>query len=400
MTEPHRLVLVSSRDDFLLEEALEEAVTAAAAGLGDAPVVELPGDVTPEQVATEVQSPSLFDPRRVLVVRDVRHWLDTTLPPGGDAERQRADPTPLVRVLEGGLPGDVALVLGAWCGREPRGALVTVIREHGTFQQVRLPDPPKPWEDVALSRAEETVLRRLLERRAPEVRLEPAAEALLFARLGFAPRLLLAEVTKLAAAAGGGPVTEELVRQLSFPRERSLDVVWDALDARDPAPMADLLEAGDRGVPVRDRQGKILDETALAFIVTGMVATRLADFLLIRRLMVRSGLEADLDPRRNSRPDWYRKHFKDGSGPRLQKLLGEAGGTAGRSRRVPGPWTLANMVRGASRYTDRELVTALAELGDLEIRLRSRAAPEALGAWLAGILCAPAHTPPRPAGGR
>ncbi len=400
MTEQNRLVLLACRDDFLLDEAVDEAVSAAADALGGAPTVELGVDVTPARTAGEVQTPSLFDPERVLVIRDVRHWLDTTLPPGGDPDRPHADPAPLVEVLRSGLPPGVALVMGAWCGREPRGPLVDAVKAAGRYEYVTLPATPKPWEDVAVSREEAAVLRGILRRRAPEVRLERDAESLLFSRLGFSPRLLLAEVTKLATAAGDGPITEDLVRRLSFPRERSLEVVRDAVDARDPAPLADLLEAAGRGVPVRDWQGRTVDGTGVAMVVTGLVAARLADLLLIRRMMVRAGLEEDLDSRRNQHRDWYNRSFRKGSGPRLQKLLAASGAMGGRSRKIPSPWALAGMVRGASRYTERELVTALAGLGRLEVQLRSKAVTEGLAAWLAALLCAPGHAETRPPAGR
>ena len=400
MAEASRLVLVACRDDYLLEEALDDAIREAAGALGGAPVEELPRGVSPEQVATEVQSPSLFDPERVLVVRDVRPWVDTVLPPGGDPDLRSVDPGPLVQALRDGLPGGVALVMGAWCGREPRGALVDAVKSVGRYEYVALPATPKPWEDVAISREEEAVLQRILARGAPDVRMEREARELLFSRLGFEPRLLLAEVAKLAAAAGGEPITVDLVRSLSFPRERSLEVVRDAVDARDPAPLADLLEAAERGVAVRDWQGRTVDGTGVAMVVTATVAVRLADLLLIRRLMVRAGLEEELDPRRNQRRDWYNRSFRNGAGPRLQELLTASGAMGGRSRKVPSPWTLAGMVRGASRYTDRELVTALAGLGRLEVRLRSRAVTEGLAAWLGSLLAAPepAGTTPRARG--
>ena len=54
MTEQNRLVLLACRDDFLLDEAVDEAVSAAADALGGAPTVELGGDVTPERTAGEV----------------------------------------------------------------------------------------------------------------------------------------------------------------------------------------------------------------------------------------------------------------------------------------------------------------------------------------------------------
>ena len=64
---------------------------------------------------------------------------------------------------------------------------------------------------MALSDEQCEVLRGVLAREAGEVRFTPAAERLLFDRLGFAPRLLAQEGRKLAAASAAETVDEDLV---------------------------------------------------------------------------------------------------------------------------------------------------------------------------------------------
>ena len=70
-----RLALIASRDDYLLEEGFARALDDASASLGGVKPEVLSDDVTPETVAVELRSPSLFSPTRLLVVPDVRSWL-------------------------------------------------------------------------------------------------------------------------------------------------------------------------------------------------------------------------------------------------------------------------------------------------------------------------------------
>jgi len=389
MAEPDpRLVLVASSDEFLAQEALEERIRAAGKLMLDATVVDLGADVTPERVADEVVSGSLFEPRRIVVVRDVGPWLDAPAPVGGPGVAA-ADPMHLVSTLEHGLPDDVALVMGAWCGAKPKGRLVDLIASAGLFQWVPLPAKPKPWEDAVVSSEEAAALRRILAGAVPELRLSREAEEMLFARLGFAPRQLIAEGSKLAAAAGPGvTVDEKLVGELCFPRERSLDAVKDAILKRDPRPLTDLIEAMEGGIPVRNWQGKPVDATAATFMITGHVLGLVTDMLVLRRILTAAGKEQELDPRRTGNRSWYSRHFKTGLGPWLLERLDA--GTWGTTRKRPGVWSLSNLVKGAALYRDEELIEALAGSGGLEERLRSRMAVEALSAWLLGLVPRPA----------
>ncbi|NOZ93663.1 MAG: hypothetical protein GXP47_02845 [Acidobacteria bacterium] len=380
-----RLVLVGSSDGYLLEEALEEQVHAAAELLGDAAVVDLGAGVTPERLADEVVSGSLFDPRRVLLVRDIGSWLQAPAPVGGSRDGRAPDPAPLVSSLEAGIPEDVVLVMGAWCGGKPRGPLVDLVRERGRFEWVPLPARPKPWEDAVISAGEAATLRRILQKNQPELRLSPKAEELLFARLGFAPRQLIAEAGKLAAAAGPGvTVDEELVRQLCFPRERSLDAVRNAILKRDPRPLADLIEALEGGIPVRDWQGKVVDASAAPFMIVGQVLGLVTDLLVLRRLLASRGDAQDLDRKQVGDRSWYNRRFKNDLGPWILERLDAE--TWGARRKRPSIWSLSNLVRGAVLYRDEELIAALATSGALEERLRSGVAVEALSAWLLALV--------------
>ncbi len=390
---PERVVLVASSDDYLLEEAMAAEIEALASALGGAPVSELPADATPELAAVELTSPSLFDPQRVLVGRDVRGWIGVR-PAPGETSARGGDLEPLIAVLKAGIPEGVGLVLGAVCPRRPSGPLVKALREAGRVEWISLPPEPKPWEDVAFSREQLAVLRRVIRRAAGDAELEEEAEALLLERLGFAPRLLAQEVRKLAAAAGpAGRIGEDLVRRLVIPAGASLEAVRDAVRARDLAPVMELFGKALAGVPVRDWRGRTLSLDGLAVAAAGRAAGLFETFLYLRRAAAAAGCAAELDPAAVSRDRWYQSRFQ-GRGKIGEKLLelirdDELSPYAGRPK-PPSAWVLGQDFMGAARYGDAELVRALAAAGEVEAATRGDLGLEAVTAWLADVLGAPA----------
>lgn len=381
---PARVVLIASSDDYLLEESLDAAVAEASELLGGAEVERLPDTVTPEDVAVELRSPSLFATARVLVVGEVRRWLDTTAPRGALAGGGNEDVTPLVTVLADGAPEGTALVMGAWCGRQPKGPLADAVAEAGAIQWVPLPDPPKPWEDVALSRDQWRVLQGLLARAAGEVRFSREAERLLLERLGFDPRRLVQEARKLVAAAGADRVVdEELVRRLTFPRQRSLEVVRDGVLQRDPKPLLELVAVAATGVTVNDWQGRPITPDRLGSMLCGQVCNLLVEMLFLRRVAAGEGMVGDMDPGRTGDESWYRAVFSKRLGPRLRELIGEDGPTPlDRKGKPPSVWALGQLFRGAGHYDDDELTAALAAAGDVELAQRGPVGLDALAVWI------------------
>lgn len=380
-----RIVLIASSDDFLLEESVNAVVEELRRSLPDAEVERLPEAATPSDVAMELRSPSLFAAARILVVPDVRAWLDTTAPQGALADIASADDEPLCEALASGAPDATALVMGSWCGRRPKGRLVEAVEAVGTFTWVPLPEPPKPWEDVTLSQDQRRVLVTLLKRFAGEVRFTRDAEALLLDRLGFDPRRLVQEARKLVAAAGAErAVDEELVRRLVFPRQRSLEVVRDAVLQRDPAPLLELVAAAAAGAPITDWQGRPLPLERLGTTLFGQVANLLSELLYLRRVAAGEGLLEEMAPERTAADRWYQRSFSRGTGPRLVALLGRDGPTPlDRKGKPPSTWTLGQLFRGAGHYRDDELVAALAAAGEVEHAQRGAMSLEALAAWLA-----------------
>ncbi len=382
-------ILIASSDDFLLEERMRETISVVCAELGGVEAEELPVEITPEELAVELCSPSLFASQRVLVASEIRAWLDLPAkrwPEPKAAKNAVIDSTPVVRVLGEGLAEGIALVLGACCHSKPKGQLVEAVEAGGRFLWEPAPEPPKPWEESVLSREQERVLREVLARASGGVRFEPAAERLLLDRLGFAPRLLAQEGRKLAAASRGGTVDEDLVRALVLPKERSLDAGRDALFDRRAAPVLDLLSAAAAGLPVRDLRGQLIKSDGVPAVVLALVSSTFQKFLYLRRLAEREGLVDEMSPERTAGDYWYPRSFKEGIGPRLVKSIENDAPSpiVPPGSKTPTLFALAPLFRGAGRYGDRELVDALAGLGRVETALRGEMSTEALSVWISG----------------
>jgi len=382
--------LVACPDDYLLEESLKEAAAGACAALG-VEAETLPEDSAPADVAYEVRSPSLFAPARVLVVAHAGPWVAAT--PRRRGARNGADEgldasllEPLVEVVADGVPDEVALILGACCAREPKGPLADAIKASstGTLDWLPLPADPKPWEETLLSDQQTAALRGLLARVVPEARFQREAGDLLLERLGFAPRRLVAEARKLATASGGAPIGSELVRRLVLPRERSTEVVRDAVLGRSARPVLEVLEAAARGEAVRDWRGEEIAPGRVAGVVLGQVSNLLAQLLAVHRLAVACGLEGEMDPSRTGDRGWYRSVFQRRLLPALEARLAEGAGDllSSRGGKAPSPWVLQQLFRGSGRYDEVRLVTALAEAAHTEVALRGPGELEVLAAWI------------------
>ena len=388
-----RLALIASSDDYLLQQGLDDAVRQALELLEGAEVERLSDSASPEDVAIELRSPSLFAAARVLVVPEMRRWLETTAPQGAlggpDPGADEALVSPLVAVLAEGMPAATALVMGAWCGRQPKGALVEAVAAGGLYRWLPLPERPKPWEDVPLSQDQWRVLSGLLAREAAGVRFEKGAERLLLERLGFEPRRLVQEARKLASAAGsGGVVGEELVRRLVLPRERSLEVVRDGVLGRDPRPLLELIAAAADGVSVNDWQGRPMAPDRFPGALFGQVANLLGQMLYLRRMAAAAGLARELEAARTAGDGWYRQVFSARLGPALAEQLAadEPHPLLDRKGKAPSRWNLGELFRGAAAFSDDELVAALAAAGEVELALRGDLGLEALTVWIARSL--------------
>jgi hypothetical protein len=382
--------LIAASDDFLLEQRLSAEVRRVCTELGGVEPEVQSDEASPESVAMELVSPSLFAAERVLVVPDAREWLGAAAPPGVKATKAAPpDLKPLVHVLGEGLPDGMALVMGAWCGRKPTGELVDAVQKTGSFEWIPVPPPPKPWEDAVLSNEQWKVLEAVLLGAAGGVVFNRGATRLLLERLGFAPRLLVAEVKKLAGAAGDGEVDEDLVRRLTFPRERSLEVVRDAVLDRELEPLLDLVAAADSGSPVNDWQGQRLDAGRFGPTLFGQVTNLQLQLLYLRRAAAAAGLENEMDPKQTGRGGWYSQRFKNDIGPDLlARFKSDAPSPMIKpGGKPPTPFSLGALFAGAGRYTDAELTAALTEASKVETGIRQEPFPlESLTVWLSGFI--------------
>ena len=68
--------LLASPDDYLLETRVREALASASSELGGVEPEILREETTPEELAVELCSPSLFAPQRVIFAPDIQSWFD------------------------------------------------------------------------------------------------------------------------------------------------------------------------------------------------------------------------------------------------------------------------------------------------------------------------------------
>jgi len=378
-----RLFLIALADDFLLQRALERVVADLRAEMGDVPVEKLSSGLSPEDLAVEINSPSLFSPERILLVPDIHAWIDA--PAARDAPKAggKVDLRPLLDALTTELSEGLAVVCGAWCGGKPKGELVELIGKMGEFRWIGLPEAPKPWEDAVLSAAQMEVLRDVIRQEAPRARIGSAAERLLCERLGFAPRRLAAEVRKLHAASGGKSISEALVRRLVLPSETSVDLFQDCLLNRDSRALAAFLDLLRRDIPVRDWSGERLGRNA-AFPLFNTAASAFLKMLYLREAAKKIGAESELSPKKTSSRGWYQQVFKNKLARGLiEQIKNDPGAPFRKTSKGPSPWTLHLLFRGAGRYPEKVLLQAVIESASVDLELRnSEDSLGALSAWL------------------
>lgn len=386
MTSKARLHLVAATDDFLLEEGIKAAIAAVSAELPGIDPEELSDEITPDGLAFELCSPSLFSPQRLMVIPDMHAWIDTTTPRGAPVIKEDIDITAVLTTLESGIPDDMGLVLGAWCGRKPKGTLVDLVAKQGHFQWLPAPPPPKPWEDIVLSREQIQVLRRILRDAIGENPIDGKAEKLLIERLGFKPRMLAQEVAKLATAAGGKIIDEDLVRSLMLTRERSIEVVREGLLKADFKVIFDLLAASSAGHPIIDYSGKTLDQSGVTPIVLGTIFNVLHQFLFLRRVAVACGFEKDLVAQRGRKGNWNMARAKKTIIPAIEKRMrDDMPYPKSKKGKVPTSWSLGQLLAGANLYSEEQLIRALGEFGELEAHSRGKMAQDNISAWLSNL---------------
>jgi hypothetical protein len=350
----------------------------------------------PERILHEVLSPSLFAPCRLLVVRDASVLL--TAGKGGEGSTAVAGglrPRSGTRARETGegAPGEklavglhaapwqgVTLLLAAQITAVPKGALARLAQDRGEVRFLPIPDPPKPWEQVAVTAPQRLVLTGLLRRVAPELSSRDDVVDALCEHYGFRPRELAQAAQRLVLA---GTLSAEEVRIQAGAGEVALSELEDALIARDGGLAVRFVARLGAGGILRLFGDRLVDPDGIGPVVAGSLARLLRQALATRRYARQAGLGGDLDPGRCREGRWYGQRFKEGVFPRLKQAAAQAPGSPLAS--VNSPWAAHRIFRIAAAYDDRELLRALASLGRV-VAERESSAAAALAALTPSLL--------------
>jgi DNA polymerase-3 subunit delta len=244
------------------------------------------------------------------------------------------DATPLVTLIEKGIPQGHALVIAA-TDLDARNPLVKLAREKGQLLERKVAD----------------TFRRLDLREAAAEILEPLGKRLgagaaeeLKERIGGNMRLLQSELEKLAAHAGGSTLSAEDVRLLvAKTREDEFFEAAEVLQSRD-------LRAGLAWLNDALEQGKH------ALLLLGAIAAGVRNLIDGHERMRRLGPDVS---RMSSR------EFEKTVFPKIEQEARESG------RRVPHPYAAYKAVQAAGRYTRAELLAALVACADADVSLKS-----------------------------
>lgn len=288
----------------------------------------------------EVQTPSLFASERLLLVPEAGTYLNSGAP---GLER---------------LPESAAAPV--WVGLfalrdDPPGSnwasLPWVEARH-----LPLPPPPKPWEEVLLSREQRQLLLQVLAEDAPEILPHSeVVEALLDAH-GFSPRQLVQAARGLLAS---GELTAQQARHTAGRESLPASQLDRALQAGDGLALASSLAKLAWGASLEDFRGELASGRRAAELVGGVLARACWLALAVRLMAEEAGLAQELAPKKVAEPSWYPRVFK----PRLYPALIKAAegrpemGLAERSA-----WALQAAFRVAARFPAQTLVAALAAL--------------------------------------
>lgn len=363
------LVLLSCPDDYLLELERTDREAAWQAANPEGEVITIAAAPPATALLRELATPSLFAPRRLVVVRDARLYL------GGEEHKER-EAEALVRALDAFSFSNVSLILAAVTATEPKGALVDLAARRGEARFVELPPPPKPWEKTTVSPAQRRLLESLLVRVAPALAGKSDVMAALCEVHGFAPRQLAQAATQLVLL---GALTVEAVHAQAGLGERSLKELEEALTTRSGPRAARFFAALLAGGELRGWWGNLVGREELGRVLGNAVGKLLRQALAVRGHARRAGLEAELDPRKCAADRWYNNTFRQRIYAALEKEI--ASHPASPVAKMS-PWALHLVFKLAAGYDDAALLQALARLGANRVEL-------AQGAEAVAAVCAP-----------
>lgn len=352
-------MLLATADDYLLELRRTDLEAAWRADHPDGELVVFETALPVDRLERELFSPSLFAPSRLLVVRDGSALF---------AKEGKSGAQELAEALGRGRLVDVCLIFAARLSSQPAGPLTEVVRRLGEVRFLPLPEPAKPWERQGLTPPQREVLRDLLRRVLPDLKLPPETVEALCEAYGFKPRALVQAASRLAL---GGELTPEAVRAQAGPGECSPREIEDLLINRDGRALALLLARLSTGAALVDWQGEALDPGETGAFLVRMLGRLLRQALALRCLVEEVGLRTELDRTRCQDKLWYPKTFKPSILPRLQPAIAadEYSPLATAT-----PWQLHRLFRLAAPYTSGELLDALAGLGRAGVERERRQA--------------------------
>jgi hypothetical protein len=110
------------------------------------------------------------------------------------------------------------------------------------------------------------------------------------------------------------------------------------------------------------------------------------------------GFAAALDPRTTQGGAWYKRELQGRIAPALQeRLAGEPGSPLlKKDGTPPSTYALKGLFVGAGHYREEELLSALAEAGEVEAGLRGALPLEVLAAWLLRLMSGSESSAARP----
>jgi hypothetical protein len=381
-TEPG-LILLASPDDYLLEIERQDTVAAWIAANPGGETVALDPAPPPPQVVRVLLDRSLFSPVRLVVVPAGSPYFATKGEERGWGELLRAALAPLPF-------SDATLLITAVLSQEPEVGLVDLARERGKFCFLPTPAPPKPWEeDVAVSDAQRTVLRKVVARFAPAVAADAEVVEALCTAYGFKVRELVQAAQRLALS---GEITPAAVRAMAGVGECSLQRLESALIERNRAAIAELLGRLAAGGALVDWRGEAVDPGGVGAVLTGMLGRIARNALAMRSHARRCDLLRELDPGRCAAQYWYGSTYKK----RLHGTLTADAAQAGDSP-IDGlsAWAAHRAFRFAAAYEEAELIELLGGLASSGVeRAPAREAVPALTPLLLSLSAPRTAKPP------
>lgn len=363
-------MLLAAADDYLLELCRTDLEAQWRRLHPDGELISFDAPPAAERMARELTCPSLFAPARLLVVKDASPYF---------AQKKGVDARPLVEILEQTPLVDTCLILAAPIKGAPEGPLADTARRLGEVRHLPLPDPPKPWDKLGLTDPQRQVLRDLLRRVLPDVKLPADTVDALCEAYGFKPRELVQAASRLALA---GDLSPEAVFAQAGPGECAPRELEDALIARSGAMMAGILSRLSAGAVLLGWQNEPLDPAETGPFLARLLGRLLRQALAVRCVAEVAGLGRELERSRCAEAYWYPRTFKPSILPRLQAAIKA---DEHSTLRDATPWQLHRLFRLASAYSSSELMTTMTGLFGANLE-RERRRDWALGTLSSVIL--------------